>query len=738
MTATWSEVAEGRVAAYRRQLYNTVVDRIAEAAVEGDARPAIREGAIAFGRLRAAGPAVAGYVGHEARQTLLTGAGYAGIPSTDALPIVDDGLQEGELAGPPDDLPNFEAPESSIPAGPAPAGGAQLDGVPLTSSSPLPELSRGLVLMCLKQEEAGDAQLFAAIYRDRLLFDRAAGAWYEFQGHAWRRLGGPPRPKVWGTAASAYLALAAQLQADQEKADEDEQKKLATQVSLLIGRAKQLRNLKRCNNVLTLAGDDGLLGITGSEWDADPWLLAVANGVIDLRTGKLRDGRPGDFIKTQAPTSWAGLNAPALRWARFVSEVMSDEADRVEFLQRALGYALNGTTREHILVLLVGERGRNGKGALFETLSKVLGSYAAAVNNDVIVGQTFRRTAGSAQPHLVSLRGKRLAYTSETAKDDEMSAAQVKLITGGDAIRARDLFEKDVTFNPSHTLFVATNRRPHAPADDDALWERVKVLEFKARFVEDPQPGEFLADLTLKDTLAGEASGILAWLVRGHLIWQCDGLRTPASVKLARDTYRKGESVEPFLEACCVEDEQGSAEGGELYAAYEVWCAREGMRPKSVKWLGEQLRQRFEKSRTATGRSCYYGLTVVRTAEDLRASASTLQQGIRTPQNGNSEGAFTRFSEGLRPISERMPHASIPHGELLNMPSDPSDPSDTCLETPLSDAPAPRSEGYVRPVRKPVSLNGTPSAIELDAARAAQALGGELGRNRPAARLPHR
>ena len=73
--------------------------------------------------------------------------------------------------------------------------------------------------------------------------------------------------------------------------------------------------------------------------------------------------------------------------------------------------------------------------------------------------------AGTEQPfvsHLVELRGKRLAYTSETADGDQMSAAQVKLIIGGDPITARDLYEKPVTFLPSHTLFVATNRRPHA------------------------------------------------------------------------------------------------------------------------------------------------------------------------------------------------------------------------------------------------------------------------------------
>ena len=46
-----------------------------------------------------------------------------------------------------------------------------------------------------------------------------------------------------------------------------------------------------------------MLVITGAEWDTNPWLLGLANGVLDLRTGQLLDGRPEDYIKSQAPSS---------------------------------------------------------------------------------------------------------------------------------------------------------------------------------------------------------------------------------------------------------------------------------------------------------------------------------------------------------------------------------------------------------------------------------------------------
>jgi hypothetical protein len=226
------------------------------------------------------------------------------------------------------------------------------------SSSNSPTLNPTFVLMCLGQGEAGDAQLAEKIYRGQLCYDHAANAWYTFGPHAWTRYDGMPRRAIWSRIAAAYLAAATELQSSIEKApSDDERRDILKMIDLLQERAKKLRGVSRVNNVLTFTQE--LLGIKGSEWDADPWLLGVENGVLDLRTGHLRNGKPDDYIRTLAPTAWRGLDAPAPRWHRFISEIMSDEADRVAFLQRLLGYAVNGTTKEHVLAVCVGARGRN-------------------------------------------------------------------------------------------------------------------------------------------------------------------------------------------------------------------------------------------------------------------------------------------------------------------------------------------------------------------------------------------
>src|SRR5205085_4031784 len=146
------------------------------------------------------------------------------------------------------------------------------------------------------------------------------------------------------------------------------------------------------------------------------------NGVLDLHTGTLRDGRPSDYVRTIIPATWQGLHAPAPRFEQYLREIFADRApaerdELIAFLQRALGYGITGNVTEHIFLMLYGEEGRNGKDTLMARLQRVLGSTVGAVSNDVILASSSKLlTPGSAKPHLCALPGKRIVWASETSK----------------------------------------------------------------------------------------------------------------------------------------------------------------------------------------------------------------------------------------------------------------------------------------------------------------------------------
>jgi putative DNA primase/helicase len=335
-------------------------------------------------------------------------------------------------------------------------------------------------------------------------------------------------------------------------------------------------------------------------------LLAVANGVIDLATGDFRPGRPDDYIRTATPTVWQGLNAPAPRWERFLKEIFVEDSALIAFMQRLLGYAITGKVTEHILPILWGH-GRNGKDTLLETLRVVLGPSAGPVSKDVLIDKRTGNS-GSASPHIYALRWLRLAWASETNAGAKFNAEQVKLLTGGGTLTARPLYGGMVTFAPKYTLLLLTNHKPRADADDYALWNRLLLIPFTQSFVDKPKlDNEHKADPHLLDKLKAEASGILAWLIRGCLAYQRDGLNPPASVRLATEAYQQEEDdLAQFIEECCIIGPSYQVEAGPLYRAYETWAKGYGKIPWGSRTFGEKIVRRFKRD---DGRiRVYYGI----------------------------------------------------------------------------------------------------------------------------------
>ena len=107
------------------------------------------------------------------------------------------------------------------------------------------------------------------------------------------------------------------------------------------------------------------LAADGEHWDQDPWLLGVGNGVLDLRTGILRPGRPEDNVTCFCDVVYDPA-AVCPRWLTFLTEVFDGDADLIGFAWRVTGYALSGITIEQVLFLCHG-RGANGK-SIFRAL----------------------------------------------------------------------------------------------------------------------------------------------------------------------------------------------------------------------------------------------------------------------------------------------------------------------------------------------------------------------------------
>ncbi len=567
----------GRLSPYARRAFDEEVQAVARA-IEGKRNDTLNRAAFSLGQLVAGGELDAG----EVEAALLTAARQAGLTEQEARATIKSGMQAG--AREPRTAPQLNGHRPTQP------GPRQY----LAGAGRKMKVSRGEVTLedlseAYPRHEVGDAELLARIYKGRAVYDHSERAWYFWTGHYWQRDKEGRAYKMANAVAAAYLRAAAAAREDDNRDRE----------AAFTKRASRLRFKSRIRNILELAAAD--LGVSGDIWDAQPDKLAVQNGVLNLRTGELESGRPEDYIRTVAPVTWQGLDAPAPRWERFLLEIFDNDWELVAFMQRLLGYGITGHRREAVLPILWGE-GRNGKDTLLETLAHVMGDMAAPVSSAVLIRDKYTR-ASAATPHLTALRYLRLAWVNETREGEKLDAGQVKHLTGGGRITARALYAEPITFEPQHLLMLITNKRPRADADDYALWKRLLLIPFTLSFVDSPtRPHERQREEGLLGVLKGEAPGVLAWLVRGAMAWYREGLRPPESVRLATEAYREEEdTVGQFIAEACVEGAEMTVKASELYRAYVTWAESYGLKAMSQQAFGRRVSKRFSKEKTRQG-----------------------------------------------------------------------------------------------------------------------------------------
>lgn len=454
--------------------------------------------------------------------------------------------------------------------------------------------SHDQIIKSLKDDELGDGKLFTQCFRGQVLYEpksKERGTWYLYNDW-WQE---DTTGQIYNLVANNYAGHF--IKAAVRESENGEKSELANE---LWQHARYLKTERGASKVLFWASKQLGMTIQAVDWDNDPYLLGVRNGVINLKYRGFQPMRPEFNIKSLTPIPFTSFDSPCPRWQQFLHEIFNQDTEMVDFIQRLFGYSISGLTVEHIFPLLCGQ-GRNGKTLMIETINSILGyGLSGPVGAEVLLDSS--KNPNAASPHLLDLVNRRLSFVNET-NEGWLNSASVKALTGGDTIVARPLYGDPIRFKPKHKIFLITNYRPRADADDYALWQRVKVIEFPISFVDEPQKdNERKADKFLKNKLLEEASGILAWLVDGFTKWQEQGLNPPNSVKLAVEKYREGEdNLSLFIKERVEEKVTNEVRASELYEAYRIWALEAGTRPLGSRKLYQKISIRYPKEERALG-----------------------------------------------------------------------------------------------------------------------------------------
>ncbi len=365
------------------------------------------------------------------------------------------------------------------------------------------------------------------------------------------------------------------------------------------GEPRRIASDKTIAAALRVAGSDPAIASRTSDWDAQKMLLNTPAGVVDLDTGEVTPHEP-TLLLTQITSASPGTDCPL--WLDFLATITGGDQDLQAYLQRLAGYCLTGLTSEQAFVFLYGT-GANGKSVFLGTIERVLGSYAATATLDTFMASRSERHLSE----LAGLKAARLVIVPETDAGRAWSEARIKMVTGGESIRANFMRCDHFEFRPQFKLVVMGNHRPAITSVGESMRRRLHMVPFAVTIPEEERDG------SLQDKLLQEQDGILGWMLEGCAEWREHGLRPPACVvEAAADYFASEDLVGQWISEECVLEASHRTPSSMLYASWKSWAETHGHDPGTTKCLGSALRSRgLTDGKVARGRG-WYGIGLAR------------------------------------------------------------------------------------------------------------------------------
>jgi putative DNA primase/helicase len=328
-------------------------------------------------------------------------------------------------------------------------------------------------------------------------------------------------------------------------------------------------------------------------FDTDPELLGLSNGsILNIRTGG-NEYDPESIVTNRSGVTF-DYSAKCPNFEKFLNRIFNNDQEIISFLQRAIGYSLTGHVSEQVAFILVG-KGANGKSTLLNILQIVFGEYATTTPMQTLMdkGNPSHQTND-----LAALKGRRFVVASEGERDQKLAENKIKLMTGGDTIKARFMYGDYFEYIPKFKLWMGINNLPNVTASDDAIWRRLCIIEFPVQIPKDEQ------DPNLLKNLRDELSGIFNWALEGYQEWSKNGLQTPEKVMRFTNSFREeNDEIGQWISCCCTtSNKSASTPVKDLHASYQLWAIQSGKEPMVISSFGKELsRKGFGEKRYNKG-----------------------------------------------------------------------------------------------------------------------------------------
>lgn len=338
--------------------------------------------------------------------------------------------------------------------------------------------------------------------------------------------------------------------------DDDDKQRLEQRRHATNKVANQLLNTKFKSGIITeianlLQCPDFLVKL-----DSKTELVGFENGVLDVIEGTFRKGLPDDFVSISCGYDYDPIvNHPVQSDIMTFIRSCFDSSEVAQYYLDVVSSCLYGYRRfEHVWILT--GTGQNGKGTTSELLKFAFGQYYAVISSAFFT-RPFKDSS-DATPELADKKAVRILMTSEPEASEKLQISKLKLVTGGDTITARHLYEAPFSFKPQFGIFIQANEIPALNKLDGGIQRRLRIINYPFSFTSNPSlPHEKMGDSTLKE----EKLERVDWRQQFILILQnnftqrikqADQLDTPAIIIQSSEEYLDSNNVvKEWLSANC-------------------------------------------------------------------------------------------------------------------------------------------------------------------------------------------
>lgn len=362
--------------------------------------------------------------------------------------------------------------------------------------------------MTLGVDPFSDSALAVAVARGPLdaRFIHVHGlGWLAYNGHVWEPV--PTKDVI--DAVRAWIA--------DQLVDAAERYRAGTTSKETVTGWNKASQSHRIKAVVELAsGIDGV-NVKAQQLDSYPDLLNTPSGVVDLRTGHLKDSQPWYYF-TKVTGCEFDPKAVHPDWDAALTALPESV---LTWYQTRCGQGITGHMPDDRAIVQQGG-GANGKSTVMAAIAAALGDYYLPSTERLLLPAGRDAMA----PEVADLRGARFVAIEETPETGRLDTQRLKALVGTPTIMARKLYQDYITFTATHSIFLNTNFTPIVNETDHGTWRRLLLVVFPYTFVKDPlDESERQGDPGLRARLRGEEQrrAVLAWLVAGAVRWYREG-----------------------------------------------------------------------------------------------------------------------------------------------------------------------------------------------------------------------